>query len=216
MISLSDLGMAFGGQQLYEGVRWQLRAGGHYGLVGANGSGKSTLLRLMSGELTPETDSIVRPSGLRLGTLGQDHFRLDDFRLLDAVLMGHPVLWDALAERERLLRDQAQVLSPGTGERLGELEITIAEQRATTRRRARRRCSPASASSRSGTSGPCASCRAASDCGCCSRRRSSPIPTCCCSTSRRTTSTSHRSSGSRATCATSGAPSLSSPTTATS
>ena len=129
MISLSDLGMAFGGQQLYEGVRWQLRAGGHYGLVGANGSGKSTLLRLMSGELTPETGSIVRPSGLRLGTLGQDHFRLDDFRLLDAVLMGDPVLWDALAERERLLRDQAQVLSPGAGERLGELEITIAEQR---------------------------------------------------------------------------------------
>ncbi|MCY4616515.1 MAG: ATP-binding cassette domain-containing protein, partial [Chloroflexi bacterium] len=37
--------MRFGGQLLYEGVNWQLRPGGHYGLVGANGSGKSTLLR---------------------------------------------------------------------------------------------------------------------------------------------------------------------------
>ena len=129
MISLNDLAMRFGGQRLFEGVRWQLSAGGHYGLVGANGSGKSTLLRLMSGELTPEAGSIARPSGLRLGTLGQDHFQLDDVRLLGAVLMGHPVLWEALAERERLLRDDAQPLSSATGERLGELEVTIAEQR---------------------------------------------------------------------------------------
>ena len=128
MISLNDLGMRFGGQRLFEGVRWQLNAGGHYGLVGANGSGKSTLLRLMSGELTPEAGSIVRPSGLRLGTLGQDHFQLDEVRLLDAVLMGHPALWEALAERERLLSDDAQPLSSASGERLGELEVTIAEQ----------------------------------------------------------------------------------------
>ena len=128
MISLNDLGMRFGGQRLFEGVRWQLSAGGHYGLVGANGSGKSTLLRLMSGELTPEAGSIARPSGLRLGTLGQDHFQLDEVRLLDAVLMGHPVLWEALAERERLLREDAQPLRAATGERLGELEVTISEQ----------------------------------------------------------------------------------------
>ena len=28
MISLNDLGMRFGGQRLFEGVRWQLSAGG--------------------------------------------------------------------------------------------------------------------------------------------------------------------------------------------
>ena len=129
MTTLTDLEMRFGGQLLFEGVRWQLRTGGHYGLVGANGSGKSTLLRLMSGELTPAAGSVDHPSGLRIGTLAQDRFRLDDARLLDAVLMGHPVLWDALAERERLLSDHAQAMSPEIGERLGDLEVTIAEHR---------------------------------------------------------------------------------------
>ena len=127
MITLSDLTMRFGGQLLYEDVGWQLRPGGHYGLVGANGSGKSTLLRLMSGELTPEAGSVVRPSALRIGTLGQDQFRLDELRLLDVVLMGRPQLWTALEEKARLLGDHGDAISSAAGERLGELELTIAE-----------------------------------------------------------------------------------------
>ena len=93
MITLNDVAMRFGGQQLYEGVRWQLRPRGHYGLVGANGSGKSTLLRLMSGEMTPSSGSIVRPAGLRLGTLGQDHSQFDAARLPAVVPLGRPALW---------------------------------------------------------------------------------------------------------------------------
>ena len=127
MITLSDLTMRFGGQLLYEDVSWQLRPGGHYGLVGANGSGKSTLLRLMSGELTPEAGSVVRPSALRMGTLGQDQFRFDELRLLDVVLMGRPQLWAALEEKVRLLGDHGDAISSAAGERLGELELTIAE-----------------------------------------------------------------------------------------
>jgi ATPase subunit of ABC transporter with duplicated ATPase domains len=132
MITLSDLTMRFGGQLLFEDVSWQLAPGGHYGLVGANGSGKSTLLRLMAGELAPEAGSVVRPSGLRMGTLGQDQFRFDEMRPLDVVLMARPELWAALEEKARLLggtdgTDGA--LSAEAGERLGELELTIAEQR---------------------------------------------------------------------------------------
>ena len=126
MITLSDLTMRFGGQLLYEGVNWQLHPGGHYGLVGANGSGKSTLIRLMTGELAPDAGSVARPAALRVGTLGQDQFRFDELRLLDVVLMGRPQLWAALEEQQRLLGDSGDAITPEAGERLADLEVTIA------------------------------------------------------------------------------------------
>ncbi len=126
MITLSDLTMRFGGQLLYEGVNWQLNPGGHYGLVGANGSGKSTLIRLMTGELSPDAGSVARPAALRLGTLGQDQFRFDDMRLLDVVLMGRPQLWAALDEQRRLLGEGGDAITAEAGERLADLELTIA------------------------------------------------------------------------------------------
>ncbi len=126
MITLSDLTMRFGGQLLYEGVNWQLHPGGHYGLVGANGSGKSTLIRLMTGELSPDAGSVARPASLRLGTLGQDQFRFDELRLLDVVLMGRPQLWAAIEEQRRLLGESGAAISAEAGERLADLELTIA------------------------------------------------------------------------------------------
>ncbi|MYI83505.1 MAG: ABC-F family ATP-binding cassette domain-containing protein [Chloroflexi bacterium] len=126
MITLSDLTMRFGGQLLYEGVNWQLNPGGHYGLVGANGSGKSTLIRLMAGELSPDAGSVTRPAALRLGTLGQDQFRFDEMRLLDVVLMGRKQLWAALEEQRRLLGEHGDAISAEAGERLADLELTIA------------------------------------------------------------------------------------------
>jgi ATPase subunit of ABC transporter with duplicated ATPase domains len=117
--------MRFGGQVLYEGVSWQLRPDGHYGLVGSNGSGKSTLLRLMTGEAAPTSGSVSRLSGLRIGTLGQDHFRFDAESLLDVVLRGRPPLWRALEERQTLLAADDGRTDAASGERLAELELDI-------------------------------------------------------------------------------------------
>ncbi|MEZ5312216.1 MAG: ATP-binding cassette domain-containing protein [Thermoanaerobaculia bacterium] len=65
MISITNLGKAWGGDTLFEGVSLQLNAGSRYGLVGANGSGKSTFLRILSGEeLASEgTVNIPAPPG---------------------------------------------------------------------------------------------------------------------------------------------------------
>jgi ATPase subunit of ABC transporter with duplicated ATPase domains len=123
VLTVSDLGMGFGGQTLFEGVTWQINARGHYGLVGANGAGKSTLLRIIAGEITPDRGSISRTGGLRLGTLGQDHFRLDDVCAIDVALMGRPDLWRAREEQRALLA--AASTDAHAGERLAEIELQI-------------------------------------------------------------------------------------------
>ena len=123
MLTISDLGMGFGGQTLFQGVTWQINARGHYGLVGANGAGKSTLARIISGDLAPERGLVGRVGGLRIGTLSQDHFRLDSECAIDVVLMGRPELWRAREEQRALL--QATTTDTRAGERLAELESEI-------------------------------------------------------------------------------------------
>ena len=130
MISFSGVGMHFGGQDLFHDVSWQLKAGAHYGLVGANGAGKSTLLRLMDGSMEPEAGQISRPNGLRIGQLGQDHFEFDDQALLQVVLRGNPRLWRALREKQALLEEsggETLELDMAKGARLGDLEVAIAD-----------------------------------------------------------------------------------------
>jgi ATPase subunit of ABC transporter with duplicated ATPase domains len=132
MIALSDVGMRFGAQVLFEHVSWQLQPGAHYGLVGANGTGKSTLLRLMSGELKPEGGTVSRPNDLALGTLGQDQFAYDELTPLEVVIGGKPRLQRALHEKAELMR-RVEAAAPhappseADGHRLAELEADIAD-----------------------------------------------------------------------------------------
>ena len=63
MITISNLGMQFGGQWLFQHVDLQFLPGNCYGIIGANGAGKSTFLRLLTGTWTPPpapSSSILR------------------------------------------------------------------------------------------------------------------------------------------------------------
>ncbi len=125
MIVLEKLTKRFGPKVLFENVSMQFDPGKRYGLTGANGAGKSTLLKMLSGIEDSDTGSIEIPGNLRLGVLKQNHFEYDKERILDTVLMGNKVLWDALQEKERLLAGE---VTDEVGVRLGELEGTIAEE----------------------------------------------------------------------------------------
>jgi ATPase subunit of ABC transporter with duplicated ATPase domains len=108
MITLANLGMAFGAQTLFRGASIQLSKGGRYGLVGANGSGKSTLLRILGGEIQPTEGSVSIPRRARVGLLRQDHFEYEDVAILDVVLMGNPELWQALKVKEEVIARAAE------------------------------------------------------------------------------------------------------------
>ncbi|MCU0303988.1 MAG: ATP-binding cassette domain-containing protein [Thermoanaerobaculales bacterium] len=122
MITATDLGKDFGAQTLFRGASFQLNPGCRYGLVGANGSGKTTLLRILSGHDEPSTGSVARPRRLRLGVLEQDHFRFEQLPIIDVVMMGHEVLWRAMADKETVL---ARADDHFDGDRYAELEDVI-------------------------------------------------------------------------------------------
>jgi ATPase subunit of ABC transporter with duplicated ATPase domains len=122
MIAITDLAKAYGSQVLFAAVNLQLNPGCRYGLVGANGSGKSTLLRIIAGEEEQSDGLVSVPKRLRLGVLSQDHFRFEDTPILDVTMMGHRQLWQALADKDRILEASTEHFD---GDRYAEVEDLI-------------------------------------------------------------------------------------------
>src|ERR1044072_7534334 len=77
LLSVNELSLAFGHQQLLDAVTLAIAAGEKVGLVGRNGSGKTTLLSILSGDVMADGGNISRRRGLRVGYLPQE-FELDD------------------------------------------------------------------------------------------------------------------------------------------
>ena len=125
MITLSNLAIQFGKRVLYKDVNMKFTNGNIYGVIGANGAGKSTLLKAISGELEPTKGIVELGPGERLSVLSQDHFKYDQFTVLDTVLMGHTVLWDIMKEREALYAKED--FSDEDGIKVAELEDKFTE-----------------------------------------------------------------------------------------
>jgi len=72
MISVNNLSLYFGGQDIFTNISFMINKGDKIGLVGKNGAGKSTLLNLLSENIKPNDGSVSMPNGLILGYLTQD------------------------------------------------------------------------------------------------------------------------------------------------
>ena len=125
MITLTNLAIQFGKRVLYKDVNIKFTRGNIYGVIGANGAGKSTLLRAISGDLEPNHGSVELGPGERLSVLEQDHFKYDEYCVMDTVLMGHQPLWENMKERERLY-SKAE-MTEEDGNLAAELEEKFAE-----------------------------------------------------------------------------------------
>ena len=125
MITVTNLAIQFGKRVLYKDVNLKFTHGNIYGIIGANGAGKSTLLKAISGDLEPNKGSVEMGPGERLSVLEQDHFKYDDFRVMDTVLMGHQPLWENMKERERLYAKPE--MTEEDGNRAADLELKFAE-----------------------------------------------------------------------------------------
>src|SRR4051812_37322407 len=124
MIAVNGVSMRYGSKVLFEEVATTFSVGRRYGQTGPNGSGKSTFMKLLTGELPPQKGTVIRPA--KLGVLRQDQYAFDQYRVIDAVIMGNQRLWDALQARD-VLYAKAD-MTDADGMRLGELEGIVGEE----------------------------------------------------------------------------------------
>ena len=102
MISANNVTYRIGKKALFEDVNIKFTEGNCYGLIGANGAGKSTFLKILSGQIEPSKGEIAITSGQRLSFLEQDHFKYDNCRVLDVVIMGNNRLYEIMKEKEEI------------------------------------------------------------------------------------------------------------------
>ncbi len=125
MISANNVTLRIGKKALFEDVNIKFTEGNCYGLIGANGAGKSTFLKILSGQLETTKGDISMTPGQRLSVLEQDHFKYDEYPVLDTVIMGNQRLYDIMKEKDAIYAKED--FSDEDGIRASELEGEFAE-----------------------------------------------------------------------------------------
>ena len=125
MISANNVSLRFGKKALFEDVNIKFTEGNCYGIIGANGAGKSTFLRILTGELEPTSGDVTITPGQRLSFLQQDHFKYDEYTVLDTVILGNKHLYEVMKEKDAIYAKED--FSDEDGIRASELEAEFAE-----------------------------------------------------------------------------------------
>ncbi len=125
MIAANNVTYRVGKKALFEDVNIKFTEGNCYGMIGANGAGKSTFLKILSGELDTTNGDISITPGQRLSVLEQDHFKYDEYTVMDTVIMGNRHLYDVMKEKDAIYAKED--FSDEDGIRAGELEAEFAE-----------------------------------------------------------------------------------------
>ncbi|MGC8494765.1 MAG: ABC-F family ATP-binding cassette domain-containing protein [Syntrophobacteraceae bacterium] len=72
MLSVQDVSKFVGKKELFRDVSLHVRPGDRIGLIGPNGAGKSTLFGIILGSIEPDSGSVARGGGVRIGWLPQE------------------------------------------------------------------------------------------------------------------------------------------------
>ncbi|MDD3458650.1 MAG: ATP-binding cassette domain-containing protein [Weeksellaceae bacterium] len=125
MLTVSNLSLQFGKRVLFDEVNIKFTNGNCYGIIGANGAGKSTFLRILAGEMDPTSGHVSLEKGKRMSVLEQDHFKYDEYTVLDTVLRGNKELYEIKAEMDALYAKPD--FSEQDGIKAGELGVIYEE-----------------------------------------------------------------------------------------
>ena len=124
MIAASNITLRLGKKALFEDVNIKFTEGNCYGLIGANGAGKSTFLKILTGQIEPTKGDVIITQGQRMSFLEQDHFKYDEYPVLDTVIMGNRRLYDIMKEKEAIYAKED--FTEDDGIKASELEAEFA------------------------------------------------------------------------------------------
>ena len=125
MIIANNVTLRIGKRALFEDVNIKFTEGNCYGLIGANGAGKSTFLKILSGVIEPSKGDIAITPGQRLSVLEQDHYKYDDYQVLDTVILGNKRLYEIMKEKDAIYAKED--FTDEDGVRASELEGEFAD-----------------------------------------------------------------------------------------
>ncbi len=125
MLTVSNLTLQFGKRVLFDEVNLKFAGDNCYGVIGANGAGKSTFLKILANELDANKGTVHLEQGKRMAVLSQDHFAFDEVSVLEAVIMGHKVLYKLMKDKDTLYAKED--FSDADGVKASEMEEQFAE-----------------------------------------------------------------------------------------
>ncbi|MGH7786242.1 MAG: ABC-F family ATP-binding cassette domain-containing protein [Candidatus Binatia bacterium] len=71
VVKIAGLRKAYGARVIYDGLDLVIRRRERWAVMGVNGAGKSTLLKLIAGDSAPDSGTITRGAGVKLGYFAQ-------------------------------------------------------------------------------------------------------------------------------------------------
>ncbi len=122
ILTVNNIQQSFGEEVVLQSVTFEMQKGERVGLVGVNGSGKTTLFKVLTGEYTPDTGSVVFGKDTVLGYMEQ-HVCRDFHKTAFEEVM---TVFAPLLRMERELEDLNTLLSAHPGGE--ELERLILRQ----------------------------------------------------------------------------------------
>lgn len=124
LLSLENVSLAYGLDQLLNQVNLQINTGERISLIGRNGAGKSSLLKLIEGSELPDSGTIWRKPGIRLARLEQTLPSDYEQSVFDYVALGLHDIGSLLAEYHHLIQE---VSVSADVDKLKKLEILQAK-----------------------------------------------------------------------------------------
>lgn len=93
ILSMENVAKGYTEKFLFDQVSLGIEDSDRIGLVGINGTGKSTLLKIISGQIKPDSGSIIHGSGIRVQYLSQDLRFDENMTVFEHILQGeHPLM----------------------------------------------------------------------------------------------------------------------------